>query len=131
MPVMEEKWQVLWPMFLKIESFLEETNPHLVVMEKTSSFAGGFVTGQVSHCMGVILCLCGKYKVPVEFAYPTSVKKVVAGHGGASKSDLKKATKGLLLAAGVENTKFNSDHTADATANVFYWLIKNSVISQE
>lgn len=129
MPVMDEKWQVLWPMFLAVEEFLDEYSPHLVVVEKTSSFAGGFITGQVSHCMGVLLAACGKHKIPVEFVYPTSVKKLVAGHGRATKSKLKKATKKLLDDAGIKDAKFHSDHTADAAASVFYWLIKSEVIS--
>lgn len=129
MPVTEEKWQVLWPMFLVLESFLEEHNPHMVVVEKTSSFAGGFITGQISQCMGVLLATCGKHKIPVEFVYPTSVKKLVAGHGRATKSQMKKATRKLLVDAGIGDIKFHSDHTADAAASVFYWLIKSEVIS--
>jgi Holliday junction resolvasome RuvABC endonuclease subunit len=131
MPITEEKWQVLWPMFESVNEFLEEQQPHLVVVEKTSSFAGGFITGQVSHCMGVILAVCGKLSIPVEFVYPTSVKKLVAGHGRAPKGKVKKATKNLLIAAGIEDVKFHSDHTADAAASVFYWLIKAGVISPE
>lgn len=128
MPVMDEKWQVLWPMFLVVEAFLDELQPHLVVVEKTSSFAGGFITGQVSHCMGVLLAACGKHKMPVEFVYPTSVKKLVAGHGRATKSKVKKATKQHLIDAGVKDPKFHSDHTGDAAASVLYWLIKSEVI---
>ncbi len=129
LPVMEEKWQVLWPMFLVVEAFLDEHVPHLVVVEKTSSFAGGFITGQVSQCMGVLLAACGKHKIPVEFVYPTSVKKLVAGHGRASKSKIKKATKKHLIDAGFKDVKFHSDHTGDAAASVFYWLIKSGVIT--
>lgn len=131
LPIPDEKWQVLWPMFVLVDAFLEEHEPHLVVVEKTSSFAGGFVTGQVSHCMGVILAACGKHKVPVEFVYPTSVKKVVGGHGRSTKSQMKKATMKLLTKSGVEVAKFDSDHTADAAANVFYWLIQHGVITTE
>lgn len=128
MPTMEETWQVLWPMFLVIDSFLDEYRPNLVVVEKTSSFAGGFITGQVSHCMGVLLAVCGKHDIAVEFVYPTSVKKLVSGHGRATKSEMKKATTKLLVNNGVADVKFNSDHTADAAASVFFWLIKNGVI---
>lgn len=131
MPVTEEKWHVLWPMFLAVDAFLEEQSPHLVVVEKTSSFAGGFITGQVSQCMGVMLAACAKQKIPVEFVYPTSVKKIVAGHGRATKANLKKAVRKLLTDAGIKDIKFPSDHTADAAANVFYWLIKTGVISEE
>lgn len=130
-PAKEERWQVLWPMFLLLDDFIEEQDPHLIVVEKTSSFAGGFITGQVSHCMGVLLAVCGKHKVPVEFVYPTSVKKLVAGHGRATKSKMKAATRKLLVNAGVENVKFDSDHTADAAGSVFYWLINAGVISPE
>ncbi len=129
MPIMTERWQVLWPMFSTVEAFLEERNPHLVVVEETSRFSGGFITGQVSHCMGVIFAACGKLDLPVEFVYPTSVKKLVAGHGRATKPKLKKAVRTLLESLGVKKPKFDSDHTADATANIFYWLMKNGVMS--
>lgn len=129
MAVTEERWQVLWPMFVEVETFLAERSPHLVVVEKTSSFAGGFITGQVSHCMGVILAACGKLNIPVEFVYPTSVKKLVAGHGRANKTKMKKAVRNLLISLGNKKPVFDSDHTADATAGIFYWLIKNGVMS--
>lgn len=129
MSITDEKWQVLWPMYLVIESFLEEHSPNMVIIEKTSSFFGGFITGQVSQCMGVLLAACGKHKISVEFVYPTSVKKLVAGHGRATKSKMKSATKELLTAAGVEDIKFHSEHTADAAGNVLYWLIKTGVIA--
>jgi Holliday junction resolvasome RuvABC endonuclease subunit len=129
MPVTEERWQVLWPMFMTVEAFLQERSPSLIVVEKTSSFAGGFVTGQVSQCMGAILAACGKLGIPVEFVYPTSVKKLVAGHGKASKSKLKKAVRCHLEGFGIKKPKFDSDHTADATASIFCWLMKNGVMS--
>ena len=128
MPVTDERWQVLWPMFSTVEDFLLDKKPHLIIVEKTSSFAGGFITGQVSHCMGAILAVCGKLGIAVEFAYPTSVKKQVAGHGRATKPKVKKAVKMLLERSGVKNPTFDSDHTADATAGIFFWLIKNGVM---
>lgn len=131
MPITDERWQVLWPMFLTTDVFLEDREPHLVVVEKTSSFAGGFITGQVSHCMGVILAACGKNKIPVEFVYPTSVKKVVAGHGRASKAKIKKAVKRILEDSGIKDVKFHSDHTADASATIIYWLMNAGVIAKE
>jgi len=129
MPVTEERWQVLWPMFSTVEAFLEERSPNLIVVEKTSSFAGGFVTGQVSHCMGVILAACGKLDIPVEFVFPTSVKKLVAGHGRAKKAKIKNCVRSLLEGLGVKKPVFDSDHTADATAGIFYWLMKNGVMA--
>ena len=128
MPKTDERWQVLWPMFGAVESFLESVNPNLVIVEKTSSFAGGFITGQVSNCMGVIFAVCGKLKIPVDFVFPTSVKKLVAGHGRAKKSQVKKAVRAHLLAAEIDQVEFDSDHTADAASNIIYWLLKNNVI---
>lgn len=128
MPLTEEKWQVCWPMFTAIEDFLEKSNPHIVIVEKTSAFAGGFITGQVSNCMGVIFAVCGKLEIPVEFVYPTRVKKLVAGHGRASKSKVKKAVKQILNNVGIEEVKFHSEHTADASASILGWLIYNGVM---
>ncbi|MHA2279500.1 MAG: hypothetical protein ACXAC5_01225 [Promethearchaeota archaeon] len=129
MPLTDERWQVLWPMFVIMEGFLEERTPHLVIVEKTSSFAGGFITGQVSHCMGVLLAVCGKLNIAVEFVYPTSVKKLVAGHGRATKSVIKKSTRSILEQSGIKKPVFHSDHTTDATASILYWLMKNGVLS--
>lgn len=126
---LEERWQVLWPMFVLLEAFVGDKNPDLVILEKTSQFAGGFVTGQVSHCMGVIYAVCGKYDVPVEFAYPTSVKKVVAGHGRSKKGMVKKAVKLLLEQHGIQDVSFDSDHMADASATILYSLIQKGVIA--
>ena len=78
--------------------------------------------------MGVILAASVKNNVAVEFVYPTSVKKLVADHGRATKTQLKKATRHLLERAGIEKVKFDSEHAADATANILYWLIKNQII---
>jgi Holliday junction resolvasome RuvABC endonuclease subunit len=123
----QERWQVLWPMFMVFDTFLTNYKPDLVIVEKTSSFAGGFITGQVSHCMGVLLAVCGKHNVPVDFVFPTSVKKGVAGHGRASKSLIKKAVIANLAKFDIQVKKFHSQHTADATANLFFWLMKNNI----
>lgn len=131
MPKTEERWQVLWPMFLAIQEFMELTKPDLVIIEKTSSFAGGFVTGQVSQCIGIILAVCAKFNINVEFIYPTSAKKLVAGHGRATKAQMKKSVKALLNKIGVTEVTFSSEHASDATANIFGWLIKNGVIAIE
>jgi Holliday junction resolvasome RuvABC endonuclease subunit len=132
MPNVEERWQILWPMFMLTEAFLEDNKPHLVIVEQTNSFGGRrnmFITGQVSHCMGVMLAACGKHEIDVEFVFPTSVKKLVSNNGRAKKPLMKKSTHKLLEMAGVENIKFDSEHAADATANILYWLIKNDIIS--
>lgn len=132
MPTFEERWMVLWPMFVLADAFIEENKPNLIIVEKTSSFSSGpnnFVAGQVSHCMGVIFAASGKHNIGVEFVYPTSVKKLVAGYGRATKAAVKNATRQLLSEAGLPKVKFDSEHTADATANTLYWLIKNGIIS--
>lgn len=131
-PQTDERWQVLWPMFLVLDAFLNEKEPDLVILEKTNQFvqkAGGFVTGQVSHCMGVIYAVCGKHKVSVDFGFPTSVKKTVAGHGRATKSMVKNATKIILEKNGAQDVKFDSEHTVDATATILYLLIREGIIT--
>ena len=128
MPVLEDRWKVLWPIFAMSEAFLNENKPNIVVIEQTSNFAGGFITGQVSQCIGAIFAAAGKLDCNIEFAYPSNIKKIVAGHGRAKKGVIKKATTKLLEANGIEKMKFDSEHAADASANIFYWLIKHKVI---
>ncbi len=123
-----EKWEVLWPIMHSVDTFLDEVRPDLVIIEQTSSFAGGFVTGQVSQCIGVILALCGKFSFEVSFVYPSHVKKVVTNSGKAKKPAIQKCLKTLLGNYGVEVSKFNSDHSADATANIFCWLIDKGLV---
>ena len=66
-PKVSEPWRALWPLFIAIDTIITEKEPDLVVVEKTSSFAGGFVTGQVAGCIGVILACCGKSETAVAF----------------------------------------------------------------
>lgn len=121
----EESWHALWPMFTLVDAILSSKSPNLIIVEKTSSFAGGFVTGQVSNCIGVILACCGKHDLPVSFVFPTHVKKVITGNGRATKSQIKNSVKNFLLKATGEEIKFDSEHACDATANIICWLTEN------
>lgn len=126
-PHYEERWQVYWPMFQEIDAFLAKEKPHLVVIEETSRF-GSFVGGQVSQCIGVIYAICGKYKLNIETVYPTSVKAKVAGHGRATKSQVKKSVKQMILDLTHKEVKYNSEHAYDAMANILYYLIREKRI---
>lgn len=130
-PEMNEPWQAMWPLFLAVDTIIEEQAPDLVVIEKTSSFAGGFVTGQVSNCIGLILAACGKHECPISFVYPTHVKKVLSGSGKASKAEMKKAVTAAVEKLTGETIKFDSAHSCDAAANVMCWLVENKLINRE
>lgn len=126
MPKVDQPWQMLWPLFTIVDQFYEKQKPDLVIIEKTSSFAGGFITGQVSNTIGVILACCGKYNIPVQFVYPSHVKKVITGKGKATKTQMKKAvTTQLSEITGVaqKDLKFDSEHAYDAVANILCFLI--------
>ncbi len=124
MPDVDEVWQVYWPMYQSVTTFLGSEKPDLVVIEKTSAFRGGFVTGQVSHCMGVIFAACQEHNIKIEFAFPTTVKLRVAGHGKCTKSQIKKAVCQLIFnLTGHKNVKYSSDHAYDSVANILYYLI--------
>ena len=127
-PVVEENWQACWPIFMIMEQLLVHERPDVVVVEKTSSFSGGFVTGQVANCMGAIFCACGKHDIKIEFVYPTHVKKIVADNGRATKKEMKLATKDLLTKLGIKDTKFSSEHAYDAASSILCWLSDKSII---
>ena len=123
-----EPWMAMWPIFSLVEAFFNKQPPDMVVIEQTSSFAGGFITGQVSGCIGVIEAVCGKFGVPVVFVHPTHVKKVVAGSGKASKSQIKKGVRGIASDLCDKEVEFDTDHAYDALSNVLCWLIDNNFI---
>lgn len=125
----DEPWSFLWPTFQVVDHLFSQTKPDIVIIEKTSSFAGGFVTGQVSNVMGVILALCGKYNIQVEFVYPTHVKKVVTGKGKATKKEIKIAVTNLLNGLNVNSTKFDSDHAYDAVSNLLTYMHESKNIN--
>lgn len=127
----EEPWKALWPMFVVTDTFLTNEKPDLVVVEKTSSFSGGFVTGQVSNCLGVILACCGKHNIPVAFVYPSHVKKVIVGKGKATKNQMKKAVETILSDLSGTTYKYDSEHAYDALANVLCWMIEKGFIEQQ
>lgn len=127
-PLQGKEHESLWPMFISVDDFLEKQKPKLVVIENTSSFSGGFVTGQISQGVGVLLACCVKQKIEVAFVYPSHVKKVITGNGKATKSQMKNATKELLSQYCKEPVTFDSSHACDATSNVLCWLIDNDEI---
>lgn len=121
----KEPWKALYPIFQEVDKILSKYKPDVVVIEKTSSFSGGFITGQVSNCIGVTLAACGKHKRKVEFVYPTHVKKIVTGNGRAKKADIKKAVRDYLKKETGKDIKFDSEHSCDAAANIICWLKEN------
>lgn len=124
----DESWKALFPMFLAVDELLAEQQPDMVVVEKTSAFRGGFITGQVASSMGSILVACGKNEKAVEFVFPTHVKKVVSGKGNASKSEMKVAVKSELAKRGIANLKFDSEHSCDAMANILSFLKDQGIL---
>jgi crossover junction endodeoxyribonuclease RuvC len=121
---------VLLSIYQNVLQLLSDHKPGLVILEQTSSFAGGFVTGQVSQCIGVILLVCLQNNIDVVFVYPTHVKATVVGKGKASKSQVKKSVTNVLYVAGFDAAvKFSSEHAADALANVFCYLSDAKMIT--
>ena len=108
--------------FVFVSQLIETVQPTVIVIERTISFAGSFITGQISQNTGVILCAIGNRQtdIPIEYVYPTSVKKSLTGSGKASKADMKK-----VVAEYVPNISKLSEHAIDALANGIYFL-KNS-----
>lgn len=124
-------WQVYWPMFSEVDRFLKKEKPDLVVIEKTSNFAGGFITGQVSQCIGCILASCGKNKLEVEFVYPSSVKLLTAGYGKATKPQIRKSVQKFIFDLTGEEVKYSSEHAYDAMANILFYLMSKKYLTPQ
>ena len=133
-PSMEHNWQVLWPMYQKVNKLLINKKPQTVIVEQTSAFRSkkaAFVGGQVSQCMGVIFAACGKNKSEVSLVFPTSVKKIIAGYGKATKTKMEKSVINIMSNLANEKPSFSSEHACDALANILFWLVKKEIIEIE
>lgn len=130
-PDLEFRCLLLWHIFSYIDNFLTKYKPDIVVIEQTNSFRGGFITGQVSECIGSILAACGRQNMKVVYVSPSHVKKVITGNGRATKSQMKHSVKQKVFDMSGESIKFDSEHSCDATANVLCWLLENKIIRAE
>lgn len=123
-----EPWEILWPVFVFTDQFITTSKPDFIIVEKTSSFQGSFITGQVSQCMGAILSACGKHNQNVIFEYPTHIKKVVSGKGKAPKGLMKRSVNNIVQKYTGEKLLLDSDHAYDALANIFCYLIDKGIL---
>lgn len=123
-----EPWQALWPIFHFTDSFIGNISANMMIVEKTSSFSGGFVTGQVSNCIGSILAACGKNNLPVQFVYPTHVKKVITGKGKATKIEMRRSVIKFVEKYTGKKIKFDSEHSCDALSNILCWMIDKQIL---
>lgn len=128
-----DPWKSLYPFQSLIRLFIKEQEPDFVIIEKTSDFHGGFVTGQISNCIGVILSSCGEFNLDVHFLYPTHVKKIVTGKGKVTKKFLKTKVNEHLTNWNISPMKFDSEHACDALANIICYLLEdpNSPLKEE
>ena len=58
---------------------------------ETPSFGSNFNAQNVAFSRGVVCAFAAQYSIPVVDATPASVKKLVAGHGRATKKELRQA----------------------------------------
>lgn len=126
-----ERHECLPYVFDFVQQFLAEKKPDLMVIEQTSSFQSkgkNFVAGQVAQCIGIMIALCLKKSIAIQFVFPSHSKKVVVGKGKATKSEMQKSAEHVLNALGVEGKiKFDSEHAADALGNIFCHLSDTGV----
>lgn len=112
-------WSGLHRIYECVDASLSWFQPDVVVLEQTGSFRGGFVTSQVTQCIGAILAACGKYHgLNLHFTYPSRVKKLVVGRGNADKDDVRKAVEAWLLAKGLSIHPCATEHEVDAVASI-------------
>ena len=129
---MQEPWRSCFPVYNFAKMLLLKVQPDLVILEKTSSFRGGFVSGQVSACLGSLYVSIGEYKnTDIEFVYPTHVKKVITGKGKATKTEMKRSVNQLIEKHTGQSMKLDSDHAYDAVGNIICWLTDSGYLVGE
>lgn len=123
----DKPWKSLTLVYDFVSESIEKHKPDFCILESTGVFRGGFVTSQVSQSMGAILAACGKHGIPVEFEYPTHVKKKISNAGKATKVVMKKCVKKIFEKLNIE-VKFDSEHSIDAAANILCWMFDQNII---
>lgn len=74
---------------------------------ESPSFGSRFNSQNVAFSRGIICALASTYDIPVIDAAPSSVKKVVAGNGKATKKELRSAVYGYLDIGTPANMSFD------------------------
>ncbi|MBI1976368.1 MAG: crossover junction endodeoxyribonuclease RuvC [Candidatus Omnitrophica bacterium] len=91
---LEERLDIL---HTQLFAFLEEQNPHVVVLEQLYSHYDHPVTAiLMGHARGIICLAAAQRKIPLVSYAATRVKKAVTGNGGASKEQVQRMVCHLL-----------------------------------
>lgn len=90
---------------------------------ETPSFGSNFNAQNVAFSRGVVCAFAAQYSIPVVDATPASVKKLVAGHGRATKKELREAVCAYIDMPALSDMAFDE---ADAIAAAL-WLHMTTV----
>ena len=108
------------------ELFAAWNSEHSVDMQlavETPSFGSNFNAQNVAFSRGIICSFAAYYALPVVDATPASVKKLIAGHGRATKKELRQAVCDYLDMPTLTDMQFDE---ADAIAAAL-WLHMTTV----
>ena len=80
-----------------LDEVIRETSPTLVAIEQVFVHRDRAQTAmQMGHARGVMLLAAGQHDIEVQELAPAEIKRAVAGHGRADKSQIQHAVAALL-----------------------------------
>ena len=83
--------------YTSLSALIEESRPNVMVIEKLYAHYGHPATAiLMGHARGAVCLLAGVHGVPLESIASTQVKKALAGHGHAGKSQIQSVVQHLL-----------------------------------
>lgn len=73
-----------------LREIIEDLNPTEVALESIYHGLNAQSALKLGHARGVILFICAEKNLPIQEYAPTRVKKMIAGHGRATKQGIQK-----------------------------------------
>lgn len=110
----------LFGLAAKIEKFLKEEKPNLVVLEKIFFSRNQKTALKVSQVCGVVVYLCKNRNIPVIELSPNELKSGLTGYGFAGKEQIKRVVQLVLKADKIQKIDDVSDALALALLGASY-----------
>lgn len=108
-----------------IATFLHETQPDVIVIEKLFFARNERSAMDVAHARGVIIAAAAQQGCPILEPTPLQLKLAITGNGRATKNDMQRMLKNLLRLQEIPKP----DDAADALALAFYGTLHTPLTS--
>ena len=105
--------------FSQLDKITKKHSIDMAVLEKSTYKGNSRSTGQLNELNGMVKGLCNIKRIPLCRLYPTTIKKIVAGNGRASKEEVAKYIRENVIDIGEYSNKCNKREKIDKTSDIY------------